>query len=326
MRYLLIQTAFLGDVILSTALIEKLRETYPEAEIDFLVKKGNERVLSGHPHLRKILLFDKKNKLKSLRSLIAEVRKANYDVVINVQRHFSAGLLTALSGAKQRIGFAKNPLSFLFTKKIKHDWNKHEVDRNQALIKDFTDSISSKPRLYPADSDWQYISDNFPQPYIIISPASLWPTKQLPLTRWADMMDRLPEDKAVYLLGGPGDKALCDELAALTKHNKTEVLAGKFSLLRDAALMSRAGMNYVLDSAPLHICSAMNAPVTAVFCSTAPSFGYGPLSDISLIVESTEKLSCRPCGAHGHKKCPEGHFKCSIITVPYCSSSESSLQ
>jgi heptosyltransferase-2 len=88
------------------------------------------------------------------------------------------------------------------------------------------------------------------------------------------------------------------------------VIAGQLSLLQSAALMSRAKRNFVNDSGPLHLCSAMNAPVTAVFCSTLPSFGFGPLSVDSSIVETKEKLSCRPCGLHGKKVCPEGHFKC----------------
>jgi heptosyltransferase-2 len=71
-------------------------------------------------------------------------------------------------------------------------------------------------------------------------------------------------------------------------------------------------MNYVNDSAPMHLCSAMNAPVTAVYCSTVPQFGFGPLSGNSNIVEVSEKLSCRPCGLHGFKKCPENHFKCAL--------------
>jgi heptosyltransferase-2 len=107
---------------------------------------------------------------------------------------------------------------------------------------------------------------------------------------------------------------MCNRLKNLCQHQSIEVLAGKLSFLKDAALMSQAEMNYVLDSGPLHICSAMNAPVTAVFCSTSPKFGFGPLSDISIIVETKEKLSCRPCGAHGHKKCPEGHFRCAEIS------------
>jgi len=69
-------------------------------------------------------------------------------------------------------------------------------------------------------------------------------------------------------------------------------------------------MNYVNDSAPMHLASAVNAPVTAVFCSTVPAFGFGPLSDKSFIAEKKEKLYCRPCTLHGKKSCPEQHFKC----------------
>ena len=71
-------------------------------------------------------------------------------------------------------------------------------------------------------------------------------------------------------------------------------------------------MNYVNDSAPLHIASAMNAPVTAVFCSTVPSFGFGPLRENGRVVETPEDLDCRPCGLHGHRECPKGHFRCAL--------------
>jgi heptosyltransferase II len=314
-RFLIIQTAFIGDVILATALIEKLHAFYPEAEIHFLIKKGNEKILKGHPLLKKVLLFDKKNKLKSLFWLIAEIRKNKYDAVVNVHRHFSSGLLTALSGAKEKIGFRKNPLSFLFTKRIGHEWAKHEIQRNQELIAHLSDEKSAKPKLYPSADDWHFVKENYPEPYITISPATLWPTKALPLERWAGLIDSIPSDKKIYLLGSAADAEICNRLKNMCQHQSIEVLAGQLSFLKDAALMSQAEMNYVLDSGPLHICSAMNAPVTAVFCSTSPNYGFGPLSDISFIVETKENLSCRPCGAHGHKKCPEGHFKCAEIAL-----------
>ncbi len=76
--------------------------------------------------------------------------------------------------------------------------------------------------------------------------------------------------------------------------------------------MEGAAMNYVNDSAPLHIASAMNAPVTAVFCSTVPAFGFGPLRENGRVVETKEKLDCRPCGLHGYKACPKGHFRCAL--------------
>jgi heptosyltransferase-2 len=74
--------------------------------------------------------------------------------------------------------------------------------------------------------------------------------------------------------------------------------------------MKKALMNYVNDSAPMHLASAVNAPVTAVYCSTVPAFGFGPLSDNSTIIEAFPEPECRPCGLHGLRQCPLGHFNC----------------
>ena len=97
-----------------------------------------------------------------------------------------------------------------------------------------------------------------------------------------------------------------------TLHAHVQNLCGKLSYLQSAALMARADMNYANDSAPLHFASAMDAPVTAVYCSTVPAFGFGPLRPNARVVEIKERLYCRPCGLHGHKACPEGHFRCAL--------------
>ena len=82
------------------------------------------------------------------------------------------------------------------------------------------------------------------------------------------------------------------------------------SFLASAALQKGAVLNYVNDSAPMHFATAVNAPVAAIYCSTVPDFGYGPLSDTSFIIETKQALSCRPCGLHGKKQCPQKHFNC----------------
>ncbi|HCL83445.1 MAG TPA: hypothetical protein DIC22_05685 [Chitinophagaceae bacterium] len=161
-KFLIIQTAFIGDVVLATPLIEKLHVFYPDAQIDFLLRKGNEQLLLGHPHIHEILIWDKKNhKQQNLFRLIKHIRKNRYDSVINVQRFFATGLLTVFSGAKETIGFDKNPLSFFFTKKIKHavggERAVHETGRNLELIRSFTDGTIYKPRLYPAAADFAVI-------------------------------------------------------------------------------------------------------------------------------------------------------------------------
>lgn len=314
-KILLIQTAFIGDVVLATALVEKIHASVPAVKIDFLVRKGNESLLKNNPHINEVLIWDKKNnKTKNLFGLIRQIRKNRYDKVINIQRYFSTGLLTAFSGAKETIGFDKNPLSFLFSKKIKHVFDinhpKHEVEKNNELVNAFTDDHFYPPALFPSPEDKAYVEPYTKTPFITMTPSSVWFTKQYPLNKWADLIKILSLQYKIYLLGGKDNIAECEQLLNASSNKNIEVLAGKLSFLQSAALMKHAVMNYTNDSAPLHFASAVNAPVTAIFCSTIPAFGYTPLSDKSYIVETTEKLSCRPCGLHGKKACPLGHFNC----------------
>lgn len=310
--FLIIQTAFIGDVILATALIEKLHQYHPHAQIDFLVRKGNEGLLTHHPYLREVVVFDKKNKYINLIKLISKIRKEKYDVVVNVQRFATTGIITTLSNAKQTIGFDKNPLSFLFTTKVRHEvGGKHEIERNQKLIEEFTDAVPSKPRLYPSAADTEKIKPFQVETYFCMAPTSVWFTKQWPAEKWIELIQFIEgKVQAIYLLGAPSDHHVCESIRLASAAKNVVNLAGNLSFLESAALLSKAKMNFVNDSAPMHLASATNAPVTAIYCSTIPSFGFGPLSDTSLVVETREKLDCRPCGLHGYKDCPKGHFKC----------------
>jgi heptosyltransferase-2 len=315
-KFLVIQTAFIGDVVLATGIIEKLHAYFPEAEIDFLLRKGNEGLLVNHPYLHEVLVWDKKGgKIKDLRRLLHVIRSRKYDKVINVQRFAATGILTAFSHAGEKIGFDKNPLSSLFTTRVKHVIStslqpKHEIERNNDLIAHFTDAVVFKPRLYPAESDFAFVQSYKQFPYICIAPSSVWFTKQYPADKWISFIKQVPSQYAIHLLGAPSDKALCDEISKACAGSIITNLCGKLNFLQSAALMKDALMNYVNDSAPLHFASSVNAPVTAVYCSTLPSFGFGPVSDASFIVETGEPLACRPCGLHGRKTCPLGHFKC----------------
>ena len=324
-RILVIQTAFIGDVVLATALVEKLSAAYPEAEIDMLVRKGNEGLLQGHPRLHTVLVWNKQQKkYRHLREIWKLVRARRYDLVVNLQRFAATGFVTAFSGAKETVGFDKNPWSFAFTRRVAHtvstpDAPLHEVQRNQALIAHLAGDQPGKPRLYPRPADEEQVQSLKQEPYVCIAPASVWFTKQFPAEQWVSLVRALPPSLRVYLIGGPADHALCERIReAVWKESQAagqaspgmENLCGKLGFLASAALQRDARMNYVNDSAPMHFASAVNGPVTAIYCSTLPSFGFGPLSDRSWIVESKEALRCRPCGLHGHRQCPEGHFHC----------------
>ncbi len=316
MKFLILQTAFIGDVILATSVAEKLHQHFPKAEIDFLLRKGNEGALDNHPFIKEVIVLDKKNnKLKNLFSIAKKVKKKKYNTVINLHRFGISGFITWCSGAKEKLGFDKNPFSFCYTKKIKHEIGNgvHETQRNHKLIAHLTDTIPAKPKLYPTKKDIASVKKYSQEKYICIAPASVWFTKQFPKEKWVELINNLPNNMAVYLVGAKSDFNLNEQIKQTT-NNEQQItnLSGTLSLLQTAALMKGAQMNYVNDSAPLHIASSMNAPVTAIFCSTIPAFGFGPLSDNSKIVETKEILDCRPCGLHGYKKCPMEHFKCAL--------------
>lgn len=301
--------------MLATAMVEKLHAFYPNGVIDFLVRKGNEPLLSNNPFIRTVLVWNKKkHKIKNLLSLVSTIRKNKYDTVINLQRYFSTGFLTSLSGASTTIGFDKNPLSFSFSKKVKHSFDvqegRHEVARNNDLIAELTDSTMNRPVLYPSAEDEANIASYKAAPYITMSPSSVWFTKKYPEEKWIDLIDHYRGKEKIFLLGSGDNRRECEAIAKRSVNENITILAGKLSFLQSAALMRDAAMNFTNDSAPLHFASAVNAPITAIFCSTVPSFGYTPLSNVSHIVETQFHLKCRPCGLHGYKDCPLGHFKC----------------
>jgi len=193
-------------------------------------------------------------------------------------------------------------LSFLFTKSFEHSLGaqgdlgyKHEVERNYAVIASRFKRFVKQPKLYPSANQYEKVKQFQTQKYLTISPASVWFTKQWPQENWVALINKKSAIK-IYLLGAPSDKDYLLKIQSSSAGNTAE-------------------MNYVNDSAPLHLASSMNAPVTAVFCSTIPEFGFGPLSDKSHVWQESKNLECRPCGIHGFKSCPKGHFKCAKVSL-----------
>ena len=312
-RILIIQTAFIGDVVLATPLLEQLKSSYPEARIDFLLRKGNENLLENDDRVNDILIWNKKRgKNRELFRLIRKIRKRKYDLLINVQRFASMGLLTWFSGAKHTVGFDKNPFSFSYAEKVTHQLDgTHEVERNLSLLKSISETPANcRPSLQLSQKLTDKVAKYKQQPYLTIAATSVWFTKQFPPEKWIDFLKNTSFSGNIYLLGGPSDREASESIRSASSNSCVTNLCGELSLMESVALMRDARMNYVNDSAPLHFASAVNAPTTAIFCSTVPKFGFGPLSDDSVVIETDEELDCRPCGLHGYDSCPRGHFKC----------------
>lgn len=303
-------------MVLATSVVENLHHKFPLAEIDFLLRRGNEGLFNNHPFLHEIIVWDKqKRKFVNLLSLRKKIKNNRYDLIVNLHRFGSSGFITAFSKAKETVGFSKNPFSLFFSKRIKHVIGKeinsiHEIDRNLALIKDIGDDIRTMPRLYPSQADFKKFENLPAQSYTCLAPASVWFTKQFPKEKWLEFLMKMNDSLKICLIGSSKDKILCEEIMIESGKQNCINFAGELSLLETAALMKNAKMNFVNDSGPMHIASAMNAAVTAVFCSTVPAFGFGPLSLNSHVIETEKQMDCRPCGLHGFKSCPENHFEC----------------
>lgn len=314
---LIIQTAFIGDTILASHFVRAVKDKYPNSKIHFFLRKGNESVIQGLPTIEKTWVWDKQGgKAKNLFKLISELRKIKFDMVFNLHRHFNSGLITAMMKSPMKAGFKQNPLSFFYTRKINHQipdprgW--HEVQRNLELIPGYeisNDQKSYKPELPLQQKNFDKVSPFVTDNYFVVAPASVWFTKAWSEQKYRELTAELVKLGKVIFIGAPSDKDLCDRIRK--DFPNTENLCGALNLLDSAALMKNARRVFVNDSAPLHLASCVNAKTTAIFCSTVPAFGYTPLADDSVVVDVGNSLQCRPCGLHGYKACPLGHFKCS---------------
>lgn len=304
---LILQPAFLGDVILTIPLV-KLLHQQGLGPIHFLARRGTESLLAHIPQITHFYPWDKSS--ISLWRLYKVLRKTDWYGVINLHRHFRMGLLGLLLPAKIRMTFTKNPFSPFYTHRVKHRFDgTHEVERNLQFAR-----FLGIP-VHPVPPPWLEIKPTAKveelqkfQPYWVIAPGSQWNTKKLPKSTWQRMLQTRPVS-TVYVVGSPQEK---QEWKFLETIPGVKVLMGELSLVEVMALMQKAQWVFTMDSGAAHLASATDANHIQIYVSTVPTFGFHSLSGNRVILEPGN-LPCRPCGIHGHKRCPLGHFACGHV-------------
>ncbi|MCX7606753.1 MAG: glycosyltransferase family 9 protein [Bacteroidia bacterium] len=310
-RILVIQPAYLGDAVLTLPLFGRLRDAYPDAELHWLVRAGVDSLFAEHPWVDRLWIWDKS--WRGWWSLQKELRSYRWEGIIVVHRFLRMGVLGLLLPAHWRITYDKNPLSRLYTYRVPHRFhpNVHESTRVLSLLEPLGLPLALPPM------PWIFFSTEVEnglspwigrRPYFVLSPTSRWRTKEAPFSLWKAFLRAVPSEYTIYVTGLPSEYHRLQELVG--EHPNCYNLAGKLSLLQIAALLAQAQRLFTVDSALTHIASAVGCPTTTVYCSTVPAFGFGPLSPGSEVVETQEPLPCRPCGLHGKKSCPKGHFRC----------------
>lgn len=336
-RILIIQTAFLGDLILSTPFFHAVRKQNPNSTIHLIVNKGTESVLNGNPDIDRIFSLDKKKAKKNILYFLKFaliLKKERYDIVYSPHFSFRSTLLSWITQAKSRIGYIESGFSFLHTKTVHRPrLGPHEVDKLFSLL--FDDPIQypkdrdRRPFLYPSfqsqESTNQHLRpiSSLNQGFITLCPSSVWETKKYQEEGFSSLVQLILEKTryGVVLTGSPADQLLNQRILELVwdrnflekdyKTMKTRVLdlAGKTSLEEMAVVISKSKAVITNDSSPVHYASAFNIPTVLIYGATVPDFGYYGLSERMKISE-VKGLDCRPCGIHGGRICPQKHFRC----------------
>ncbi len=325
-------TAFLGDAVLTLPLIQTLAEAFPEAALDFYVRRGLASLFEAHPAIRTVYEYDKRPQAGSgspvsLWRMGRSLASRRYDLWIGAHSSPRSALLARLSGAPVRVGYNRTgPAGFLcYTRQVSRRFDElHEIERLLELARPVL------PRGFPLEKpEFHWPNLVLPEsvrnaaeafrrklvpdgPLLGLHPGSVWGTKRWTVSGFAEVARRgAAEGAHVLVFAGPGEESMAREVirqAGLEGNPRLHDFSGALSLTELAAWLALLQCYVSNDSGPMHLAWAQRTPVTALFGPTVRELGFFPRGDTAKVFEIP--LSCRPCGLHGPQVCPLGHHHC----------------
>lgn len=323
-KILVIQTAFVGDAILTLPMIQVLKDNYPDSEIDVVSNPITAQIFNASPVVKNVFILSKKHEHKSILSTIKfalKLRKCNYNQIISPHRSFRTSLIVFFASGKVSVGFSNSAFSIVYNHKAEYPKKCHEVERNLKLIgaKTSHDAWRILPKIVIDKTGMEKIKNIFNSlgklKIVAFAPGSVWQTKKYPKEYIVEIINKLSEKKIQCCLIGSGmDKALCDEIVSLSKSNAISY-AGKLTIPESIEFLRKCDLLVSNDSGPTHMAMSANISCVTIFCSTVPKFGFYPYNKKSIVL-SYNNLECKPCGIHGFKTCPTGTFDCGYKLLP----------
>lgn len=319
LKICLLQTAFLGDCVLTLPLLKKIKELYPGAAVSVVTRPETAGIFSASG-LPAEVIEDKKKTASSgpaeFSRLALELRARAFDAAIIPHRSLRSALLAWRAGIPVRVGFSSSAGSFFLTHKVPFSWLLHDVERNLSLLSSLSGSLGGAfPRLGAGAGAAAPFS---PSDRVTagINAGSAWPTKRWPRESWARLIKKITAERGgkVLLVGGPGEVEWNAGIERLAGPSNCLNLTGKTDMggLMEAIRPLKVFISN--DSGPMHIAAALGVPAVGIFGPTTRELGFFPYGPGNRVIETP--LACRPCALHGSKKCPRGHFLCMrLLTV-----------
>jgi len=291
----MIRLSAIGDVVRTLPALSSLRRQYPRSYIAWAVEDKSSGILEGHPHLDEIIKFERADFVRSLKNparfhhaislltrFFAQLRRRNYDMVLDFHGFLKSGLVAAFAGSPRKIGFEKE-----FVKECNHLFTNEKVGlpdprlprvtRNLEMIKPFVsgENLTDKPALglteKHRDKARGFIHEKFgdSHPLTVVHPGTSRNLKKWPLQSFARLCDMLTESLGgkVMLTWGPGELDDAENISSMAKSSPIVGMRTE-SLLELAALFEACDLTITVDSGPMHIGSAVGTPLVAIFGPT----------------------------------------------------------
>lgn len=314
MNALVIQTSFLGDVVLTTPLIARLAA---RGSVDVVTTPASAGLLANHPGVRRVIEYDKRGVhagFAGLRRIARDVRSPDRAAeAYCVQGSWRTAALAVLAGYGTRVGFDTSAAKWLYTRRVPYRRDAHHARRLLDLAGETPgEPPALPPRLYPGDAERAAVDrllarrTDGARPLVALAPGSVWATKRWP--GYVDAARALRARAQLVVVGSAADQPVAREIVDASGGAAVDA-TGRLTLLASAELLRRCALLVTNDSAPQHLASAMGTPTITVFGPTVPEFGFGPLAPHSSAV-GHPSLPCRPCHPHGPPVCPLGHWRC----------------
>jgi len=320
-RCIVIQTAFLGDALLTLPLLDLLRRSPAIEWVGVLAAPAGAEVVRLAAAADRVIEWDKRagRGPAGTARVVRALRECRADAALVPHRSFRSALLPLLAGVRTRVGFDESGGRLLLTETVRYRERAHEVERIAILAARVGVEVPGgrvpyalRARSEDRDAVERFLggADVGPStPLLLVAPGSRWATKRWLPERFAAAARALARDlgAAIAIAGGPGDAAPGRAVAAALPEPPVDAV-GRLSVGEWTALTERAAIVLSNDSAAAHAAAGLGTPVVAVFGPTVPAMGFSPYSDRAAVLGAG--VDCRPCGRHGHAVCPLGHHAC----------------
>ena len=307
---LVVQTAYLGDVVLTLPLIQRLAARF--GPVDVVATPAAVPLLAGQPHVRRAIAYDKRGADRGwagLFRLAGELRKRRYARAYLPHRSLRSAMLARLASIPERVGFAGGLAALVHTARVEQPGNGHATARLARLAG--PGAVISAPWFTLTGDDrraaaaWLSVR-GLDGDFMVLAPGARWATKRWPY--FPELASSLP--LPVVVIGGAEDRPMGAAIEAAAP-GRAHSAAGALALTASAALIERSTLVVSNDSVALHLAGALARPAVAVAGPTGPAPGFEPFSPADCVVGHPD-LRCRPCSLHGHERCPLGHHRCMI--------------